>query len=144
MKSIVSTMALLLGLSAVAPALAGPIEDCTAVRKSREQAFNERNWDKLMSLHTRDVQFFAASVNEVIVGTDALRNYYVTVIAPADSRIQIGEHAATQTAPNVVLCSGYLVVTIANNKSITRESLVLVNNNGTWLIAQAHFSRLPK
>jgi ketosteroid isomerase-like protein len=144
MKGMVSVVVLLSTLFVGEPAQAGPVEDCNAVRKNREQAFNDRNWDKLVGMHTKDILFFAVAVNEVIVGTDALRNYYSTIIGPRDSKIRIGEHAATQAAPNVVLCSGYLVATIANNNSVTRESLVLVNTNGTWLIAQAHFSRLQK
>ena len=142
MKDIVAMIALPLALFAVAPAKAGPMEDCTTVRKSHEQAFNDRNWDKLMTMFTRDVHFFSSAVNEVMIGTDTLRTFYAT--SPGDAKLRMGEHSAVHVAPNVLLCTGYQVLMTAKNESVIRGTLVLVNNNGNWLAAQVHYSRLPK
>ena len=142
MKSNIAIIALLLGLFVLVPARAGPMEDCTAVRRSQEQAYNDRNWDKLMAMYTKDVHYFSSVTNEVMIGADAVRAFFST--ASGNSNLRIGEHSAVQVAPNIVLCSGYQVVTIANNQSVLRATMVLVNDNGNWLTAQAHVSRLPK
>jgi hypothetical protein len=93
-------------------------------------------------MYTKDVLYFGSTVNELMVGVDALRPFYAA--APRDLKIKPGELTAVQVAPNVLLCSGYQVLTSSNNESVLRLSFVLVNNNGTWLTAQAHFSRLPR
>src|ERR1700730_19421431 len=142
MKSILAILTLLPGLFALVPAKAGPMEDCTTARKSHEQASNDHDWDKLTATYTKDVQYFSSATNEVMIGTDAVRAFYVKYAG--DSKLRMGEHSAVQVAPNVVLCSGYQVVTLANKESVLRITVALVNNNGNWLTAQAHVSRLPK
>jgi|HubBroStandDraft_6_1064221.scaffolds.fasta_scaffold1833393_1 ketosteroid isomerase-like protein len=142
MKNIIAIIALLSGLFAGGPAKAGPMEDCTAARRSQEQAFNDRDWDKLMAMYTKDVHYFSSTTNEVMIGADSVRAFFSAV--SGDAKLRIGEHSAVQVAPNVVLCSGYQVLASANKDSILRVTLVLVNNNGSWLTAQAHISRLPR
>ena len=141
MKGIIGTITLLLGLFAVLPTHAAPVDDCLTVRSNQVQAFNDRNWDKLVSTYTTDVHFFGSAANEIIIGADALRSFYLA--RPTDVKLRLGEHSAVQVASNVVICSGYQVLIVGNRESVLRVTFVLVNNNGNWLVAQTHASQLP-
>ena len=136
--------ALLIGLLGMGPATAGPEDEATAVRRNFEQAFNSKNWDGVVKLFTNPFQYWGAGKNELIVNPDDLRAYFSTL--PRDLKIELGDQSVFQATPNTLLSAGFAVLT-SNPQSkpvVLRQTLVMVNVDGRWLIVQFHASFMPR
>lgn len=137
-------LVLVIGLLGAGPAAAGPEEDATAVRRNFEQAFNTKNWDAMLQLFTSSFQYWGSGKNELIVSPADLRAYFSTL--PRDVKIEMGDHSVFQVAPNTLLSAGFVVLT-PNSQSkpvVLRQTIVLVNVDGRWLISQFHASQMPR
>jgi len=137
-------LVLVIGLLGAGPAAAGPEEDATAVRRNFEQAFNAKNWDAMLQLFTNSFQYWGSGKNELIVSPADLRAYFSTL--PRDVKIEMGDHSVFQVAPNTLLSAGFVVLT-PNSQSkpvVLRQTIVLVNVDGRWLISQFHASVMPR
>ncbi len=135
---------LLIGLLGAGPATAGPEEDAAAVRRNFEQTFNSKNWDALLQLFTSSFQYWGAGKNELIITPDDLRAYFSTL--PRDVKIEMGDHSVFQIAPNTLLSAGFVVLT-PNSQSkpvVLRQTIVMANVDGRWMIVQFHASLMPR
>jgi hypothetical protein len=144
MGRIIVTFVLLIGLLGIGPATAGPEEEANAVRRNFEQAFNSKNWDGMVKLFNNPTQYWGAGKNELIVSPDDLRAYFSGL--PRDLKIELGEQSVFQVTPTTVLSAGFAVLT-SNNQAkpvVLRQTIVMVNVDGRWLIVQFHASFMPR
>jgi hypothetical protein len=138
-RSVWLSIALL--LLALGAAQAGPREDADKVRSLFEQAHNGAEWDRLVTLFTPNVHYFASEQEELVVGQKALREYFATI--PRGLKLKMSDHVVLQLAPTVLSSSGYVVRTPADGAAdVLKISMVLQNVDGYWLIAQLHASPL--
>ncbi len=136
-------MVALLLLFAGVPANAGPVEEADAVLSRFEQAYNAANWDGVVALYTKDAHFFGTAQPEMVVGSEALRKYLGNL--PKGLKIKFPGNAVIQLEPDVLISSGYHVVTTSSgNENVFRSTFVMHKVDGKWLIAQSHVSVMPR
>ena len=137
-------MVALLLLFAGIPASAGPLEEADAVLNRFEQTFNTGNWDAVVALYTKDVHFFGTVEPELVVGSEALRKYFGNLRKGLKVKFVTGS-AVLQIEPNVLIISGYQVITgSSGNENVFRSTFVMHKVDGNWLIAQRHVSPMSK
>ena len=98
----------------------------------------------MLQLFTNSFQYWGSGKNELIVSPADLRAYFSTL--PRDVKIEMGDHSVFQVAPNTLLSAGFVVLT-PNSQSkpvVLRQTIVLVNVDGRWLISQFHASVMPR
>jgi uncharacterized protein (TIGR02246 family) len=127
---------------AVAPAIAGPVEDATGVRSRWTEAFNAGDRDALVALYTKDALFYGSTA-PLFKGQDGVRAYFSHL--PPGLKAQMGEQSVVAIEPNVLLSSGLVDFTRPDGGVASfRLTLALVRVGDKWLIAQHHASLVPK
>ena len=142
MRRLVAIFSLMASILAVAPAIAGPVEDATDVRSRWTEAFNAGDRDLLVALYTKDALFYGSTA-PLFKGQDGVRAYFSHL--PLGLKAQMGEQSVVAIELNVLLSSGLVDFTRPDGGVASfRLTLALVRVGDTWLIAQHHASLVPK
>ena len=150
MKAFVSLLVVLLLVGVAPAAWAGAVEEIAEVMRQRTHAFTEGNLEAWIAGYADDAAITTSLNPFRIEGKEAIQAYYAGVFQTYPTRrVAFRQPAARVYNGNTAaVTNAYLQVTLVdrNGQATTlnlRQSVTWVKQDGRWLIADAHTSRLP-
>jgi uncharacterized protein (TIGR02246 family) len=150
MKLFIYPLAMLFLVGVAPAAWAGAAEEIAQTVQQRTHAFTEGNLDAWMAGYVDDAAVTASLIPFRIEGKDAIRTYYAGLFQTYPTRRVAFRQRAVRVynGDTTGVTNAYLHVTLVDRNGqatalYLRQSVMWVKQDGRWLIADAHTSRLP-
>lgn len=128
-------------------AQAQPGKEAVAVFQNFLEALSNLEEDRIVGLFVPEAQFWGTSRQTLATDTEGVRSYFAALSGgqPRQNLAQALSHEVVVLADDTQLLSGLWQVVPASGAATTtlRVSMVVVQRDGEWKIAQFHNSALP-